>query len=517
MVIEFMKKFTVLIMSVMFMALPAFSQTYNEFYEFGAGINDPYNPDYDAPLIVGNTIFGSTYSGGPLGWGSIYKMNLDGTGFTVLHDFLGGSTEGAAARGRLIISGNTIYGVTNQGGSGFDGVLFSIDTLGNNYTILHHFDSFLNDPGQPYEGVILYDNKLFGMGSLGGSVGFGGIYYFDLDDNSFHVIHSFSGPPSDGSTPNGRLLLIGNTLFGMTLNGGANGGNPGNGIIFKIDTSGANFTVIHDFAGQPNDGLNPSGGLIYVNGMLYGMSGQGGLNNSGAIFRIDTLGGNFELLHSFDFGADFNFPFSDLIFVGNKLFGLTPSGGAQGDGGIFVLDTNGSNYARLAELNNANTSQGPTGSLTFYNHTLYGNKYSGGTYSGGVAFSYTVSLPTVTTSAVSGIGGTTATGNANVTDTGFSAVTTRGIVWNTSGSPTLSDNVSSETGTFGNGVFSRALSSLTPETMYHVRAFAVNDMGTSYGNEVTFTTIPLPRWALLLFGGAMLSIGIFVIYRKFYA
>jgi len=100
------------------------------------------------------------------------------------------------------------------------------------------------------------------------------------------------------------------------------------------------------------------------------------------------------------------------------------------------------------------------------------------------AFEY--ARPSVTTSPVTGIAATSATGNGNVTSEGESAVTARGSCWNTSGSPTTSDSLTSD-GT-GTGVFTSSLTGLSPETTYYVRAYATNDGGTTYGAEVTFGT-----------------------------
>jgi hypothetical protein len=98
----------------------------------------------------------------------------------------------------------------------------------------------------------------------------------------------------------------------------------------------------------------------------------------------------------------------------------------------------------------------------------------------------------VTTTAIAGnltfspnISGTGAAGGGIVADQGSSAVTERGLCWNTSGNPTLADSHASDgsgTGTFA-GV---SMTGLTANTVYHVRAYATNGQGTAYGNEITF-------------------------------
>jgi len=98
-------------------------------------------------------------------------------------------------------------------------------------------------------------------------------------------------------------------------------------------------------------------------------------------------------------------------------------------------------------------------------------------------------LEKVTTTDVINIGGTTALGRGKIENTGGALVTERGFCWNTTGTPDT-------TGTYmtsgsGNGSFSGGLTGLTPNTTYYVRAYAVNSVGTSYGNEIIFSTFTI--------------------------
>ena len=95
--------------------------------------------------------------------------------------------------------------------------------------------------------------------------------------------------------------------------------------------------------------------------------------------------------------------------------------------------------------------------------------------------------PTVTTTAISEIDKTTATGGGNVTADGGGNVTARGICWSTSHNPTVSGSHTTD-GT-GTGSFTSAMTGLTANTTYYVRAYATNSAGTAYGEEVSFTTL----------------------------
>lgn len=99
-------------------------------------------------------------------------------------------------------------------------------------------------------------------------------------------------------------------------------------------------------------------------------------------------------------------------------------------------------------------------------------------------------VPTVTTQAVSAITDTTATGNGNVTSDGGSAITERGTVISTSANPTTADTKDTAAGT--TGVFTTSIGGLTTGVTYHVRAYAINAVGTSYGEDVSFVTLNTP-------------------------
>ncbi len=98
----------------------------------------------------------------------------------------------------------------------------------------------------------------------------------------------------------------------------------------------------------------------------------------------------------------------------------------------------------------------------------------------------TTTMPTVTTSSIINANQTFATGGGNVTSDGGATVTSRGVCWSTSQNPTISDDHTID-GT-GTGIFTSNITGLTANTPYYVRAYATNSVGTSYGDQVSFTT-----------------------------
>jgi phosphodiesterase/alkaline phosphatase D-like protein len=116
----------------------------------------------------------------------------------------------------------------------------------------------------------------------------------------------------------------------------------------------------------------------------------------------------------------------------------------------------------------------------------YATNATGTTYGNQVSFLTASDIPKVTTSAIGTVTSTTAQAGGEVLDNNGSTVTTRGICYNTIGSPTISDNVKSESAAIG--TFSLSLTGLTPNTTYYIRAFATNAIGTAYGAQVQFVT-----------------------------
>lgn len=97
-----------------------------------------------------------------------------------------------------------------------------------------------------------------------------------------------------------------------------------------------------------------------------------------------------------------------------------------------------------------------------------------------------VTLPTVTTNNVTNITQTTAVSGGNVTSAGYGTVSAKGVCWSTSQNPTI--NNSHTTDGTGTGTYISSLTSLSPNTTYYVRAYATNEAGTGYGEQLTFTT-----------------------------
>ena len=171
------------------------AQTFTTLHSFNGG-SDGADP-VSGLILSGDTLYGTTADGGSSGKGAVFAVNSDGTGFTTLYNFTGGS-DGANPHSGLILSGNTLYGTATSGGSGA-GTVFAINTDGTGFTILHSFTAasppfYINGDGaQPYAGLILSGNTLYGAASQGGSSGYGTVFAVNTDGTDFTPLHSFTG------------------------------------------------------------------------------------------------------------------------------------------------------------------------------------------------------------------------------------------------------------------------------------------------------------------------------------
>jgi len=130
---------------------------------------------------------------------------------------------------------------------------------------------------------------------------------------------------------------------------------------------------------------------------------------------------------------------------------------------------------------------------TVYYVRAYATNSEGTAYGNELSFTTTntsTALPTVTTSSLSAITMTTASGGGNVVTDGGATVTARGICWATTANPDIT--ASHTTDGTGTGIFTSAMAGLTAATIYHVRAYATNSVGTSYGGDSVFTTASAP-------------------------
>lgn len=383
---------------------PLAAQTFTTLHSFAAAIDytngSTINGDGAAPLgdliVSGNTLYGTTVEGGRSAMGTIFKLNTDGTGFTNLYTFTGiaapdfTNSDGINPQAALTLSGNTLYGTCVGGGAFNRGTVFKVNTDGTGFTTLYSFaGSDYGDGAYPYGGLVLASNILYGTTLSGG--GAGTVFAINTDGTGYNILYSFSG--SDGNGPWDRLILSGNTLYGT-----AGGGAYGSGTVFAINTDGTGFTTLYNFTANPGpsftniDGAGPYDGLMLSSNVLYGTTIRGGSSNNGTVFAIETSGTGFRTLHSFTGGSDGGLSGADLILSDGTLYGTTQSGGGFGNGTVFAGNTDGAGFTVLHSFTAASGSTNSDGlypetGLAISGTTLFGTARSGGSFGNGTIFS----------------------------------------------------------------------------------------------------------------------------------
>ncbi len=336
----------------------------------------PTNTDGTRPngglVLSGNTLYGTAQSGGFGGYGAIFAIHTDGSGFTNLHSFSTATTfptnsDGLNPNAGLVLSGNTLFGTTRQGGSLGWGTVFRINTDGSGLTELKAFAGLAMDPvsyiygnddgAEPQTHLVLADGTLYGTTSQGGNLGGGTLFSLSTNGTGFASLHAFS-TYVDGGIPN-ALTIAGTALYGTASQGGANIG----GTVFSINTNGTGFALLHSFA-YDADGYNPTADVIIASNLIYGAAGSDGNNYAGTIFKMSLDGSNFGTLYTFsapnlNTNVEGTGP-NGFLLAGSVIYGTAAYGGATGNGAVFSL-----NLAVVAAPALNITSQGTSAILTW--------------------------------------------------------------------------------------------------------------------------------------------------------
>jgi uncharacterized repeat protein (TIGR03803 family) len=355
-------------------------------HSFAGGTTDGGEPE--GSLIQGSdgNFYGLTVVGGANDVGLVFKVTPSGAE-TVLYSFAGGTSDGANPWGSLIqASDGNFYGMAEIGGANGCGVVFKITPAGAE-TVLYSFAGGTTDGAYPFGSLTQgSDGNLYGMTPSGGANGDGVVFKITLSGTET-VLYSFTGGTADGSLPYGSLIQASDgNFYGMTVSGGANG----RGTVFKVTASGTE-TLLHSFAGATTDGAGPGGSLIQVsNGTFYGMTPSGGANGDGVVFKITPSGAE-TVLYSFAGGTtDGASPTGSLIQASDgNLYGVAQNGGASAKGAIFAITPSGAETVLYSFAGGATDGANPEGNLIQTSDgNFYGMTVTGGASNDGTVFEF---------------------------------------------------------------------------------------------------------------------------------
>jgi uncharacterized repeat protein (TIGR03803 family) len=327
-----------------------------------------------AVVVSHKALYGTTSYGGPGGRGTVFKMNTDGSDYTVLRQF---SLGDGAPVSELTLSRNILYGTTSDWNANY-GMVYKLGTDGSDYTVLKRFT--LQDGHYPQGGLSLFNDQLYGTTYNGGSSNYGTIFRINTDGSGYIILKDFSG--DDGALPHASMSLIGGILYGATTGGGPSHG----GTLFKLNTDGSDFTPFKYFT--YSDGISPSS-LILSSGTLFGTTFRGGNRNLGTVFRIGSNGTDYKILKHFS-GSDGQNPNGELTLYGSALYGITISGDSD-YGTVYKVNTDGSGFSTLKQFISRTSPDGydPVGGVAVADNMIYGATAAGGDSDGsysGTAF-----------------------------------------------------------------------------------------------------------------------------------
>jgi uncharacterized repeat protein (TIGR03803 family) len=329
-----MRLTTTLLAITLLFTSAAVAQTFQTFYTFSGP--DGSFPNGDLVRDNAGNFYGTTQSGGTSFQGVVFKLDSSGNE-TVLYSFTGGS-DGGIPIGRLVASGGSFYGITASGGDPtcLCGTVFKLDSSGK-LTVLHAFmggsDGSQNE-AQPELGLALINGNFYGAASFGGVSGCDGalgcgVIFKVTPPATESVLYRFTAQ-ADGGFPQDLIRDQAGNLYGET-GGSFMAGNAG--TIFKMDTAG-NLTTMFTFPGGTT-GSSPRWRLTRAtNGVMHGVTQFGGdstcaLGSSGCgvVFRLDTAEKE-TVLHTFGQKAtDGEEPAGALLNVGSSFYGSTFYGG----------------------------------------------------------------------------------------------------------------------------------------------------------------------------------------------
>ena len=176
----------------------------------------------------------------------LFAIGTNAASYTVWHTFATNGIDGRDPDTQLLRGlNNAFYGVTATGGTNGAGTVFTIQGDGSGYTTLYHFKTNNTDGRGPIDSLAQgTDGTLYGVTQRGGASDDGTVYALQPDGTSYRQLLQFNSYAAEGQMPAGAPTPDGaGALFGATYRGGT--GNQG--TLFKIDTTGTNYSVAAPF------------------------------------------------------------------------------------------------------------------------------------------------------------------------------------------------------------------------------------------------------------------------------
>lgn len=346
--------------------------------------NPGAGPDNSALCEVNGKLYGTTGYGGRYDKGTLYEYDLATSTHTKLHDFDGENTGRTPYSNVILASNGKLYGTTLNGGINDLGTLFEYNIDTNTLIKKLDFDG-ANMGMDVYANVVQASNgKLYGLTNRGGSIGYGVLYEFDFTTDTFTKLIDFDRV-NIGSAPTILVEVENGIMYGTTSAGGIND----NGTIFKYTIATNTLEKKFEFnSGSSGSSLGLSL-MLASNGNLYGLTRFGGLNNRGVLYEYNISTETF--IKKIDLTTELgSTPSGRLLEVtSNKLYGFTNTGGANNDGVMFEFDIATNTYTKKFDFEYSSSGRNPKGTFVkASNGKLYATAQYGGLGTAGTLFEY---------------------------------------------------------------------------------------------------------------------------------
>jgi uncharacterized repeat protein (TIGR03803 family) len=294
--------------------------------------HDIYNPARIHLISSpGVWLYGTTVYGGISNAGSIFSIGPNGTEYAVLHHFTYERTNGALP-GKTLLQGSDglLYGSTSSGGSNGYGILFRIATNGSGFTAMRSFTSS-NDVRSPSVLIDGSDGFLYGVGRTATSSTTSAVIKLNRDGNTAATLAYLNNGKVQGDLQELRTTLM-EARDGFLYGSANGGGTTSGGYLFKLSKDGSSYEVIHNFLRAPADGAQPLATLVEGHdGALYGTTYNGGAFDAGTLYKINKDGSGYAILRMFPAGGEGGYhPELPLIVSSDGAFyGVAPGRSAD--------------------------------------------------------------------------------------------------------------------------------------------------------------------------------------------
>ena len=339
-------------------------------------------------------LYGTTYEGSKQdnGGGVFFSYNPTDGSYKKLLEF-DSSSFGTKPMGKLTLAKNgKIYGLTSWAGDAGVGNVYEYDPATNVFTKKAKFDPtlFYNSAGGMIE---VEDGIFYGMTSRGGVVDKGVIFQYNSGTDVLTSKLNIS--ISMGYSSNGGFLISANgKLYALTQEGG-----NGTGTLLEYDYTANTCKAKYNFQGDYGQGKYGQGTLIENgSGVFYGVTNAGGSDNIGILFQYDVNTNTFTKKVDLVWASKGAYPVSGLMKASNgKVYGITSQGGVGGTGALYEYDLTSSTFTKKVDVGDSTGTGSSFGISGNYatapltqakNGKLYGLTSEGGISSSGVLFEY---------------------------------------------------------------------------------------------------------------------------------